>query len=299
MRGSEFAELTAFAAIAAHGSFARAAAQLRVSPSALSQTIRGLEERLGVRLLNRTTRSVAPSEAGARLLARLSPVLLELDDAVADVGAFRDRPSGRVRINTGRMAAVTYVAPLLGAFHKAYPDIIVDLTVDDSLADIVEGRFDAGIRLAERLEKDMVAVKLSANMTTMVVASPGYLARHGVPKTPHDLQRHRCINTRYPTNGNLYRWEFERGKKTLEVAVDGPLIVDDWEISLRAALDGVGIAYLLDAQARTWVDRGKLTRILESWSPSFPGFYLYYASRRQTPAALRTFVEFLRKNASP
>ncbi|WP_394821995.1 LysR family transcriptional regulator [Pendulispora albinea] len=297
MRGSEFAELNAFATIAAHGSFARAAAHLRVSPSALSQTIRGLEERLGVRLLNRTTRSVAASEAGAQLLARLRPVLDELDAAVADVTAFRDRPAGTVRINAARMAAIRFLGPLLGRFYRAHPEIVLDVTVDDTLADIVEGGFDAGIRLGERLEKDMVAVKLSGDMTSLVVATPSYLARYGTPKTPRDLHQHRCINARFPTNRTLYRWEFEQGKKSVEVAVKGPLVLDDWDLVLRAALQGVGIAYVIDPRAQRWIDRGKLTRILEAWSPTFPGFYLYYPSRRQTPPALRAFLDFVRSHA--
>ncbi|XXU13823.1 LysR family transcriptional regulator [Sorangium sp. So ce861] len=295
MRGREFADLTAFAAIVEHGSFARAAAHLRVSPSALSQTIRGLEERLGVRLLNRTTRSVAPSEAGARLLSRLSPALTELEAAVADVKALRDRPSGVLRINTARVAAVWCLAPLLGPFHEEHPEIVLDVVVEDAIADIVARRFDAGVRLGERLERDMVAVKLSGDFSMMAVASPAYLARHGAPATPRDLHRHRCINTRWPTDGSLYRWEFEKGKQSLEVAVEGPLIVNDVDLALRAAVDGVGIAYVFDEQARPLVEAGRLTRVLEPWSPSFPGFYLYYPSRRQTPPALRAFIEFLRR----
>jgi len=294
MRGSEFAELNAFATIAAHGSFARAAAHLRVSPSALSQTIRGLEERLGVRLLNRTTRSVAPSEAGTRLLARLTPVLQELEAAVGDVNVFRDRPAGVLRINSSRIAATHLLSPMLGPFYAAYPDVRVDVTVDDSLVDIVEARFDAGIRLGESLQKDMVAVKLGGALSTAVVASPTYLAEHGTPQTPQELRHHRCINMRLPTNGNVYRWEFERGDKSLDIAVDGPLVVNDWELVACASADGVGIGYLLDNQARPWLERGELVRILESWSPSFPGFYLYYPSRKHTPPALRAFVEFVR-----
>ncbi|AUX34899.1 MULTISPECIES: LysR family transcriptional regulator [Sorangium] len=299
MRGREFADLTAFAAIVEHGSFARAAAHLRVSPSALSQTIRGLEERLGVRLLNRTTRSVAPSEAGARLLSRLSPALTELDAAVADVKALRDRPAGVLRINTARAAAVWCLAPLLGPFHEEHPEIALDVVVEDAIADIVARRFDAGVRLGERLERDMVAVKLSGDLSMMAVASPAYLARHGVPATPRDLHRHRCINMRWPTDGSLYRWEFEKGKQSLEVAVEGPLTVNDVDLALRAAADGVGIAYVFDQQARPLVEAGKLTRVLEPWSPSFPGFYLYYPSRRQTPPALRAFVDFLRRAGPP
>lgn len=298
MRGTEFTELSAFAAVASHGSFARAAAQLRVSPAALSQTIRKLEERLGVRLLNRTTRSVAPSEAGARLLARLGPVLGELHAAVADVETLRDRPSGVVRINAVRLAAIRYLGPLLSRFSEQYPDIVLDVVIEDALTDIVAERFDVGIRLGERLAKDMVAVKLSGALTTMVVASPKYLARYGTPKSPHELHRHRCINLRYHATGNIYRWEFERGKKNVEIAVEGPLILDDWDLVLRAALDGIGIAYFIDDRVLRPIERGKLVRILEPWSPTFPGFYIYYPSRRHAPAALRAFIDFIRDHAA-
>ncbi|MDF2697285.1 MAG: transcriptional regulator [Labilithrix sp.] len=294
MRGSEFVELSAFAAIVQHGSFVRAASHLRVSPSALSQTIRSLEERLGVRLLNRTTRSVGLSEAGARLLTRLSPALGELDAAVADVRALRDEVGGVVRINTARIPALAYIAPLLGRFHAAHPKIKLEVMIDDALTDIIASRCDAGIRLGERVEKDLVALKLSGELEMFAVASPEYLARRGVPKTPHDLHEHDCINWRLPSGGNLYRWEFERGRRALDVAVEGPLVVNDAELALRAAAEGVGIAYLVDLDVEKWIARKQLVRVLADWSPSFPGFYLYYPNRRQVPAPLRTFVDFIR-----
>jgi DNA-binding transcriptional LysR family regulator len=296
MRGSDYAELRAFAAILEHGSFARAASQLGISPSALSQTIRGLEERLGIRLLNRTTRSVAPSEAGARLLARLLPALADLDAAVADVRSLRDTPSGMLRINATRLAAIHYLAPLIAPFQRAYPDIVLDVAVEDRLVDIVAERFDAGIRLGEMVEKDMVAVKISGDLEMMVVAAPSYVERFGMPETPRDLRRHRCINFRWPTDGSLYRWEFERGEEKLEAAVEGPLIVNEPEIAIRAALDGVGLAYLFDYQIRSFVAAGKLRRLLEEWLQPFPGFYLYYPSRRQMPPALRAFIDFLQSS---
>ena len=223
MRGSDYAELRAFAAVAEHGNFARAAARLGMSASALSQTIRTLEERMGIRLLNRTTRSVAPSEAGQRLLARLLPALADLDRAVADVAALRDTPAGLLRINAPRVAIVHRLAPLIAPFHAAYPDIVMDVVVDDKLTDIVAGRFDAGIRLGEMVEKDMVSVKLGSEMRLVVIASPDYIARHGVPETPRDLRDHSCVVSRWPTDGSLYHWEFERGDEKLEVAVSGPL----------------------------------------------------------------------------
>jgi len=295
MRGSDYAELRVFVAIAEHGSFARAAAQLQVSPSALSQTMRGLETRLGVRLLNRTTRSVAPTEAGTRLLERLLPALADLDGAVADVAALRDRPSGMLRINSTRIAALHHLAPLIGPFLKAYPEITLDIVIDDRLVDIVGGRFDAGIRLGEKVEKDMVAVRIGGDLRLMVIAAPDYVEAHGRPKTPRDLQSHRCINFRWPTDGSFYRWEFERGTEELEALVSGPLIVNDPELALAAALDGVGLAYLFEHHVGPFVAAGRLVHLLKEWSPPFPGFYLYYPGRRQMPPALRAFIDFVGK----
>jgi DNA-binding transcriptional LysR family regulator len=294
MRGSEYAELRAFAAIIEHGNFSRAAAQLGLSPSALSQTIRMLEERLGVRLLNRTTRSVAPSEAGARLLARLIPALSDLDAAVSEVRSLRDTPSGLLRINLSRIAAVQQVAPLLRPFHDAYPEIVLDLVIDDRLVDIVAGRFDAGVRLGEMVEKDMITVKLGGEMRMMVVASPSYVERFGVPENPRDLHRHRCLNFRWPTDGSLYHWEFERDGEKLEVVVDGPVIATEPDVILRAVLDGVGIGYLFEHQVGELIAAEQLVQLLEDWTPAFPGFHLYYPSKQQMPPALRVFIDFLR-----
>lgn len=297
MRGSDYAELRAFAAIAEHRSFARAAAHLGVSASALSQTIRSLEERMGIRLLNRTTRSVAPSEAGVRLLSRLLPALAELDDAVDDVKSLRDTPSGQLRINATRIAAVHYLAPLIGPFNRAYPDILLDVIAEDRIVDIVADRFDAGVRLGEMVEKDMVTVKLGGEREMMVVAAPSYLKRFGAPQTPRELRDHACINLRWPSGG-LYRWEFERGEEKLQVSVAGPLIVNEPDVAARAVLDGVGIGYLFDYQAGPLIAAGKLVRLLAGWTPPFPGFHLYYPSRRQTPPALRAFIDFLRRTSA-
>ena len=293
MRRREFADLNAFAAIVEHGSFARAAAHLGVTPSALSQTIRSLEERIGVRLLNRTTRSVAPSVAGTRLLSRLLPALSEVDAAVGEARTACEAPTGTVRINVTSPAAKWFLAPLVSRFLAAHPDIVLDIVIDDRLTDIVAHRFDAGIRFGEWLEKDMVAVRLSDSLEMMAVASPQYFDRHGRPQTPRDLGRHRCINWRMPTDGRLYRWKFERRKRALEIAVDGPLIVNDVDLAVRAALDGVGITYLSDRHVEPFVRDGRLERVLTEWSPSMPGFYLYYPSRRQMPASLRVFVDFV------
>ncbi len=295
MRGSDFAELRAFAAIVEHGGFARAAAHLGMSASALSQTLRNLETRLGVRLLNRTTRSVAPTEAGAQMLARLLPAMEEIDAAVAQAVARRQNPSGRLRLNVTRVAALHYLAPLIAPFHRQYPDIILDLSIEERLVDIVAGGFDAGVRLHEKLAKDMVAVKLGGEVRMRVVASPAYLARYGRPLTPDDLRQHRCLNYRWPTNGNLYRWEFERDGVKRDIAVDGPVIVDEPEVLVRAALDGAGIAYLFEQQIVTGLADGRLLPLLDAWTPPFPGFYLYYPANRQTPRPLRAFIDFARQ----
>ena len=276
-----------------HGTFARAAAHLRVSPSALSQTIRGLEERLGVRLLNRTTRSVAPTDAGLRLLARVTPAMRELDAALAEVTSARGRVAGRLRLNLPRMGG-WLIAPVLGRFHDAHPDIVLDLTLEDAVIDIVKGGFEAGMRLGERLEKDMVALKVGGDYEMMAVSSPAYFARFGVPTHPRDLHRHRCINWRWPSNQSLYRWEFERGRQKLDIAVDGPLIVNDFDLAFRGALAGAGIAYGYDSRIEPALAEGALQRVLKPWSPSFDGLSLYYPSRRQLTAPLQAFIAFLR-----
>jgi DNA-binding transcriptional LysR family regulator len=293
MRGSDFASLSAFAAVVEHGSFVRAAAHLGVTPSALSQTIRQLEERLGVRLLNRTTRSVAPTSAGARLHDRLAPAILELDGAVAEAVAAQERAAGTLRINLPRNAAINLVAPRLGRFHRAHPDVLLDFVVEDRLTDIVAGRFDAGIRLGERLEKDMIAIRLSADMEMFAVAAPDYFARRGVPQTPADLHAHACLNWRWPTDGSLYRWEFEQDGAEFEVAVQGPLVANEPELVLQGALQGMGIAYTFDPRIAGWLEEGRLERVLQAYSPVFPGLYLYYANRRHQPPALRAFIDCL------
>ena len=295
MRGSDYAELRAFAAVAEAASFSRAARRLGVSPSALSQTLRGLEERLGVRLLNRTTRSVTPTEAGERLLDRLRPLFAEFDQAVQEVNRFRDAPAGRLRINVPRFAATHLVGPMLGRFQNAHPGVELEVVVDDTITDIVAGRFDAGIRLGETLERDMVAVPLTGVLELAAVATPEYFAEHGVPESPADLHRHRCLRFRWPGGGDLYRWEFEKGGREVALAVDGPLVVNDAALMLQAALGGVGIAYLLDRQAQTDIEAGRLQRVLRDWSPRFPGFYLYHPGRRQMPPALRAFIDVLRR----
>jgi DNA-binding transcriptional LysR family regulator len=293
MRGTDFANLNAFAAVVEHRSFVRAAAHLGITPSALSQTIRQLEERLGVRLLNRTTRSVAPTAAGERLYQRLRPAVDELDAAVTEAVSTRDRPAGMLRINAPRTAVMGLIAPRLGRFYRDNPGVILDVTVDDALTDIVAGRFDAGLRLGELLEKDMIAVRLTGEMEMMAVASADYLARHGTPETPDELHSHACLNWRWPTDGSLYRWEFEEDGREYEISVNGPIIANDIELVLQAALQGIGIAYTSHEWIEGWLKDGKLVRVLERYSPKFPGIYLYHPSRRQQPPALRAFIDCL------
>jgi DNA-binding transcriptional LysR family regulator len=294
MRGSEFAELKAFAAIVERASFARAADHLGVSRSALSQTLRQLEGRLGVRLLNRTTRSVAPTTAGSRLHERIGPMILEMDAAVAEAVAATGHTAGTLRINTLGMAARKLIAPRLGRFHRAHPDVVLDIVIDDGLSDIVAGRFDAGIRVGGRLEKDMIAVRLTPDVKMLVLASPDYLARRGEPKTPADLHQHACINWRFPGSGKIYRWEFQKKRKKLEMAVAGPLIANHQDVVIEAALQGLGILYAYDDdRVDEAIARGRLKRILADWSLMSPGLYLYYSNRRHPQPALRAFINCL------
>ena len=294
MRGSDFAEPKAFAAVVERASFARAADHLGFSPSALSQTIRQLETRLGVRLLNRTTRSVAPTSAGARLYERVVPVIQELDAAVAEAVEATGRTAGTLRINTLSMAADKLIAPRLGRFHRAYPQVVLDIVIDDGLSDIVAGRFDAGIRVGERLEKDMIAVRLTPDVEMTAVASPNYLAHHGEPKTPADLHRHVCINWRFPGSGAIYRWGFEKKGKKLEIAVEGALISNHQEIVVEGALQGLGILYAYDDERiDDLIARGQLKRVLAEWSLTLPGLFLYYSNRRLPQPALRAFISCL------
>ena len=294
MRGSEFAELKAFAAVVERASFARAAEHLGLSPSALSQTIRLLEARLKVRLLNRTTRSVAPTAAGARLHDRIAPLFRSMDDAVAEARETAGRMTGTLRINTLGMAARQVIAPRLGRFHRAHPEVALDIVVDDALSDIVAGRFDAGIRAGGRLERDMIAVRLSPDVKMVAVASPDYLARRGKPRSPDDLHGHACINWRLQGDGRVYRWEFEKKGKRLEVAAQGPLVTNQSDMGVDAALQGLGILYAFD---RERVDedlaRGRLVQVLADWSIARPGLFLYYSNRRHPQAALGAFIDCL------
>ena len=293
MLRNDLSVLDAFLTIAEERSFTKAAKRLGVSPSAMSHAIRGLEEDIGVRLLSRTTRSVAPTEAGERLLLRLRPALTDVQDAVGELSGLRDKPAGRVRLLVPRLAGTTVLGPKLAKFAHDYPDVVLDITADDSRMDIVAGGFDAGIHFGEYIQKDMIAVRVSKDHRAAIVGSPSYFKSHPKPKTPHDLLKHRCINFRHGSAG-VYRWEFEKGKKSLSVAVNGPLVVDDVEIMVRAAIDGVGLAFVSDERVEPQLQSGELIRVLEDWCQPFPGFFLYYPSRRQQPAALAALINALR-----
>jgi DNA-binding transcriptional LysR family regulator len=294
MRGSDYAELKAFVAVVERQSFARAAEHLGLSPSALSQTIRQLEDRLGARLLNRTTRSVAPTASGQQLYGRVAPLFREMADAVAEASAATERMSGSLRINTLGMAARQLIAPRLGRFHRAHPHVALDIVVDDALSDIVVGRFDAGIRVGGRLQKDMVAVRLTPDLPMVALASPDYLTRCGTPRSPADLPSHACINWRLQVDGPCYRWEFEKKGKRIEIATDGPLVTNHAEIGIAAALQGLGITYAFE---REGVDealaQGRLVQVLADWAISRPGLFLYYSNRRHQPATLGAFIDCL------
>jgi DNA-binding transcriptional LysR family regulator len=287
-------DLLAFVAVAREHSFTRAAAQLGVSQSALSHTLRGLETRLGVRLLNRTTRSVAPTDAGERLLQSVGPHLAEIETGLAALTELRDKPSGMIRITTGEHAAETILGPALARFLPKYPDIKIEIAVEHGLTDIVAQRYDAGVRLGEQVAKDMIAVRIGPELRMAAVAAPSYFADRSLPKHPRDLTAHNCINLRLPTYGGLYAWEFQKTGRELKVRVEGQLTFNSSGQALRAALSGLGLAYMPEDRAQPYLARRKLQRVLEDWCPAFPGYYLYYPSRRQASPAFALLVEALR-----
>ncbi|WP_443749848.1 LysR family transcriptional regulator [Asticcacaulis solisilvae] len=292
-----FSHLIAFQAVARERSFTRAAAQLGVSQSALSHTVRDLEERLGVRLLTRTTRSVAPTEAGERLLGTLTPHLDEIEAGLAAIGELREKPAGTIRITAGEHSAETYVWPVLAKLLPDYPDIHVEVSIDYGLTDIVAERFDAGVRSGEQVAKDMIAVRIGPDMRMAVVGSPAYFDGHPRPGIPQDLTAHRCINLRLPTRGGLYAWEFEKAGRELAVRVDGQLVFNTTPLILHAALDGMGLAYLPETRVQPYLDDGRLVRVLDDWCEPFAGYHLYYPSRRQNSAAFALVVDALRWRA--
>jgi len=295
MRGPELAEMNAFVAVAERRSFAKAAIQLGISRSRLSETISGLEARLGVRLLNRTTRSVAPTTAGERLLARLRPLLDDFAGALDSINAFRDKPAGLLRLTVPPPVASFMLAPLVSRFLAQYPAIDLEISVDAALTDIVAGRFDAGMRAGERVERDMIAVRIGDVIGGVVVAAPDYLARHKRPMTPRDLEAHNCIRIRFPS-GVILPWQFEKKGKQVEVAVEGRLTLNDPELAIRAAVDGVGVLYTGLGYAASEIKAGRLVPLLEDWRTPAAAIFLYYPSRRQVPAPLQALIEFLREN---
>jgi DNA-binding transcriptional LysR family regulator len=256
--------------------------------------MRALEERLGVRLLTRTTRSVAPTEAGENLVATVGPHLDGIETSLAALSQLRDKPAGTIRLTTVDHAAETILWPALAEFLAEYPDVHVDLIVDNTLQDIVSERFDAGIRMGERVARDMIAVRIGPEIRMAAVATPSYFAKHGKPKTPQDLAHHNCINMRFATLGNVYAWEFEKGSRELNVKVEGQLTVNDIAVIRQAALNDVGVAFIPEDIAQPLVEGGKLVRVLADWTPPFPGYYLYYPSRRQPTPAFSLLVEALR-----
>lgn len=289
-------DLAIFLSIANHRSFRKAATELGVSPSALSHALRGIEERVGLRLLNRTTRSVALTEAGERLQARLSPAFRDIADALEDLNNLRGRPAGTLRLNAARLSADLVLMPVVNRFVRAYPEVSVEVVVDNALVDVVSGGFDAGVRFGEQIAADMIAVPIGPRHRFAVVGSPDYFARHPKPQTPQDLRGLPCIRYRF-LSGALYQWEFERGGDALAVSVDGPVTLSDQDLMVGPALAGVGLAYLFEAQVGALIESGRLVRVLEDWCPFYPGFFLYYPSRRQLPAALRAFVDFVKAPA--
>lgn len=294
MRREILNDLLAFVAIARAGSFTKAAAQLGVSQSALSHTIRGLEARLGIRLLTRTTRSVAPTEAGERLIRTVAPRFDEIEMELTALGELRDKPSGTVRITAAEHAANCILWPKLIPFLQAYPDIKVEVTIDYGLTDIVTDRYDLGVRLGDQVAKDMIAVRISPDVRMVVVGAPAYLAKRAAPATPHELVRHDCINLRLPTHGGMYTWEFEKDGHALNVRVEGQLTFNSATPRLRAALAGFGLAMVPADMADDHVASGRLVRVLDDWSPTFPGYHVYYPSRRQSAPALSLLVDTLR-----
>jgi len=287
-------DLLAFLAVARERSFTRAAAQLGVSQSALSHTIRGLEERLGLRLLTRTTRSVAPTEAGERLLNSVGPHFEGIETALAALSALREKPAGTIRITSGDHAAGGILWPVIAKLLPDYPDIKVEIFVDNGLTDIVAERYDAGVRLGEQVANDMIAVRIGPSLRMLVVGAPSYFAERQRPQTPQDLTAHNCINIRMPTYGGLYVWEFEKDGRELKVRVDGQLVFNSSALRLSAVLAGMGLAYLFEDQVEAYLADGRLISVLTDWSPPFPGYHLYYPSRRQLSPAFALLVDALR-----
>lgn len=294
MKREELNDLAVFLAVAEARSFTRAAATLGTSQSAISQIVRRLETSIGLKLLTRNTRNVAPTEAGEQLIATLRPAFDEIDTRLSALSALRERPAGTIRITSSRHAAETVLWPVVSRMLKDYPEVTVEVSIDSHLTDIITDRFDAGIRLGEQVAKDMIAVPIGPELRMAVVGAPAYFAAHGRPLTPHELTSHRCINIRMQTKGGLYTWEFGRDGRDLNVRVEGPLILNDVPMILTAAAEGIGLACVMEDQADAFLKAGKLERVLEDWCPPFSGYHLYYPDRRQLPPAFSLLVDALR-----
>ncbi len=294
MNRSDLADLTAFVAVADHLSFRAAASRLDVTPSALSHSMRQLEQRLGVRLLHRTTRSMSLTDAGLRLLERLRPAISQIAGALEDLNRERQRPLGRLRIYAVGVAAAAVIAPVWGRFLSTYPEVHLELAVGEAPIDIVAKGFDAGIGPRDRAAADMIAARVMGPMKVAVVGAPTYFARQRPPRTPEDLARHSCVQYRYGGEGAVFKWPFERNGKTRRMSGDGRVMVNIPDLAVRAAIDGLGIAYTIEALAEPFLRSGQLVRVLEDWSPSIEGFFLYYPGHRQVPAALRALIDMIR-----
>ena len=294
MQRGSLADLTGFVAIADHLSFRAAALRLGVTPSALSHSMRQLEERLGVRLLRRTTRSVSLTDAGLRLLDRLRPAIDQIAGALEDLNLERSRPVGRLRIYASHMAAAAVIAPVWGRFLSTYPEVHLELQTGEAPVDIVAKGFDAGVGPQDRAAADMIAVRVMAPMKAAVVGASSYFAQRSRPRTPDDLARHSCVQYRRSAEGAIFDWPFERNGKSRKISVDGRVMVNNPDLAVRAAVDGLGIAYTIEAHAEPFLRSGQLVRVLEDWSPTFAGLFLYYPGHRQVPAALRAFIDMVR-----
>ncbi len=286
-------ELSVFVAIARHGSLRHAAVHLGVTPSSLSHALRTLEERIGFRLFNRTTRSVALTEVGRRLYDRVTPAFHDIDDAIEDLNAFRGKPLGTLRLNASHAPTRLVLLPLVAGFLRAYPGIQVDIVAEEALVDMVSAGFDAGVRFGENIAADMIAVPIGPEQRFAVVGSPEYFRKHPRPAAPHDLRHQPCVRFRFHS-GIYYQWEFERDGVEVKVDVNGPLTLSDMDMMIEAAVGGVGLAYVFETQARELIAAGRLVRVLEGWCPAYPGFFLYYPSRSRLPAPLRAFVDFVK-----
>jgi DNA-binding transcriptional LysR family regulator len=295
---SDFNQLRAFVAVAGSLNFSRAAEKLGVSSSALSQMVRGLEERVGVNLLNRTTRSVSLTEAGAKLLERVKPAVEQLGEALSETREGRAHPAGTVRMHCFRTAAELYLTPMLRAFNNAYPLVVLDVTLDDTVVDIVAEGYDVAIRIGEVIDKDLIAVRLGPDLRQTAVASPEYLARRGAPAHPRDLLTHSCIGWRWPGQKTHYKWEFMENGKWFEVAVEGPIVSSEKAFGVQAAVDGLGIAFASEHLINAHISEGRLVPVLEAWSACFPGYYLCYPAQRRMAPALRALIDTIRRESS-